>query len=248
MLLADSSAWIEYLRATGSPVNVRVREAIRAAEIVVTDPVILEVMAGARRGLEDKVLRLLSEQDYEPVAAARRLGRCGSDVPRVSASGRHRPLVRRLPDRRRRDPARHPGPTYRSRLRCDRHLHRAATGDVTVAGRIAAVTASGTRRGSAPSPDAARSRGAVDRRCRRADATCRPRPRSCARSAVGSRRLPGWRTACVRRRASPPCSPSTACACGARSRRRPAARSARSRRGGAATTWRDRGARRLGSR
>ena len=36
---------------------------------MVTDPVILEVMAGARRGLEDRVLRLLSEHDYEPVAA-----------------------------------------------------------------------------------------------------------------------------------------------------------------------------------
>ncbi len=69
MLLADSSAWIEYLRATGSPVNVQVRDTIRAGEIVVTDPVILEVMAGVRRGLEDRVLRLLSEQDYEPVAA-----------------------------------------------------------------------------------------------------------------------------------------------------------------------------------
>jgi predicted nucleic acid-binding protein len=68
VLLADTSAWIEYLRGTGSPVNVRLRESIRAGEIVVTDPVILEVMAGAGRGLEDKILRLLSEQDYEPVA------------------------------------------------------------------------------------------------------------------------------------------------------------------------------------
>jgi hypothetical protein len=68
VLLADSSAWIEYLRGTGSPVNVRLREAIRAGEVVVTDPVMLEVMSGARRGLEDRILRLLSEQDYEPVA------------------------------------------------------------------------------------------------------------------------------------------------------------------------------------
>ena len=68
MLLADSSAWIEYLRGTGSQVNVRLREAIRAGEVVVTDPVMLEVMSGARRGLEDRILRLLSEQDYEPVA------------------------------------------------------------------------------------------------------------------------------------------------------------------------------------
>jgi predicted nucleic acid-binding protein len=68
VLLADSSAWIEYLRGTGSPANVRLREAIRAGEVIVTDPVMIEVMAGARRGLEDRILRLLSEQDYEPVA------------------------------------------------------------------------------------------------------------------------------------------------------------------------------------
>jgi predicted nucleic acid-binding protein len=68
VLLADSSAWIEYLRGTGSQVNVRLREAIRAGEVVVTDPVMLEVMSGARRELEDRILRLLSEQDYEPVA------------------------------------------------------------------------------------------------------------------------------------------------------------------------------------
>jgi predicted nucleic acid-binding protein len=68
VLLADSSAWIEYLRGTGSQVNVRLREAIRAGEVVVTDPVMLEVLSGARRELEDRILRLLSEQDYEPVA------------------------------------------------------------------------------------------------------------------------------------------------------------------------------------
>jgi predicted nucleic acid-binding protein len=68
VLLADSSAWIEYLRGTGSQVNVRLREAIRAGEVVVTDPVMLEVISGARRGFEDRILRLLSEQDYEPVA------------------------------------------------------------------------------------------------------------------------------------------------------------------------------------
>ena len=82
----------------------RVREAIRASEIVVTDPVILEVMAGVRWGLEDKVLRLLSEQDYEPVAA-RVDWVDAAAMYRGAASGCHRPLVRRLPDRCCRDPA-----------------------------------------------------------------------------------------------------------------------------------------------
>lgn len=46
----------------------RVREALRREEVVVTDPVLCEVMAGARPGTEDRLLRLLSAQDYRPVA------------------------------------------------------------------------------------------------------------------------------------------------------------------------------------
>jgi predicted nucleic acid-binding protein len=68
VLLADTSAWVEYLRATGSEVNVALRDAIRGESVVVTDPVIFEVMTGARRGVEDRLLRLLSAQQYEPVA------------------------------------------------------------------------------------------------------------------------------------------------------------------------------------
>lgn len=64
MLLADSSAWVEFLRSTGSPVNARMREAIRADEVVVIDPVLLEVMAGSRPGQEEQLKRLLAEQDY----------------------------------------------------------------------------------------------------------------------------------------------------------------------------------------
>ncbi len=49
MILADSSAWIEYDRATGSPVDQRLTELIDSAgPVAVTEPVLVEVLAGAR--------------------------------------------------------------------------------------------------------------------------------------------------------------------------------------------------------
>ena len=69
MLLADTSAWIEYLRRTGSPTNVRLRRAIRDEEVLLTDPVVYELMAGVRPNEEDKLIRLLNEQHYEPFAS-----------------------------------------------------------------------------------------------------------------------------------------------------------------------------------
>lgn len=55
MILVDTSAWIEYDRATGSAVDLRVSELIAtdgpiAADgpIAVTEPVVTEVLAGAR--------------------------------------------------------------------------------------------------------------------------------------------------------------------------------------------------------
>ena len=47
MILIDTSAWIEYLRGTASPTCTAVREAL-SGDIAVCDPVIMEVMAGAR--------------------------------------------------------------------------------------------------------------------------------------------------------------------------------------------------------
>lgn len=58
MILVDSSAWIEYLRETGSDVNVRVRELIDAGGPVgTTDPVNMEILAGARDNAEEGTLR-----------------------------------------------------------------------------------------------------------------------------------------------------------------------------------------------
>ncbi|GAA1221271.1 PIN domain-containing protein [Pseudonocardia alaniniphila] len=49
MELIDSSAWIEFLRATGSRANLAVRELVqqRPHEIALTEPVVMELLAGA---------------------------------------------------------------------------------------------------------------------------------------------------------------------------------------------------------
>jgi predicted nucleic acid-binding protein len=47
VILVDSSAWIEFLRDTGSPTCDEV-ERLLGEEIAITDPVMMEVLAGAR--------------------------------------------------------------------------------------------------------------------------------------------------------------------------------------------------------
>lgn len=61
MILADTSAWVEYDRSTGSPADERLTELIAAdGPVAVTEPVVMEVLAGARSGKrEDDLRRLL---------------------------------------------------------------------------------------------------------------------------------------------------------------------------------------------
>lgn len=60
MILADTSAWVEYDRATGSTVDQRVAELIAAdGPLMVTEPVIMEVLAGARDDSRENDLRRL---------------------------------------------------------------------------------------------------------------------------------------------------------------------------------------------
>lgn len=61
MILADTSAWVEYDRATDSSVDRRLAELIDAAgPVAVTEPVVMEVLAGARDDRrEDDLRRLL---------------------------------------------------------------------------------------------------------------------------------------------------------------------------------------------
>lgn len=61
MILADTSAWVEYDRATGSPVDRRLTDLIAAeGPVAVTEPVMMEVLVGARgAGREADLRRLL---------------------------------------------------------------------------------------------------------------------------------------------------------------------------------------------
>ncbi|MGH9276726.1 MAG: type II toxin-antitoxin system VapC family toxin [Acidimicrobiales bacterium] len=60
MILADTSAWVEYDRATGSAVDGRLTQLIRDdGPLAVTEPVLMEVMARARDDQRQQALRRL---------------------------------------------------------------------------------------------------------------------------------------------------------------------------------------------
>jgi predicted nucleic acid-binding protein len=60
VILADTSAWVEYDRATGGPVDHRLTELITHDGLVsVTEPVIMEVLARARNDERERELRRL---------------------------------------------------------------------------------------------------------------------------------------------------------------------------------------------
>ncbi len=60
MILADTSAWVEYDRATGSAVDQRLTALIASdGPVAVTEPVVMEVLAGARNDQRESELRRL---------------------------------------------------------------------------------------------------------------------------------------------------------------------------------------------
>jgi predicted nucleic acid-binding protein len=60
VILADTSAWVEYDRATGSRVDQRLTGLITAdGPVAVTEPVIMEIVAGARTDVREADLRRL---------------------------------------------------------------------------------------------------------------------------------------------------------------------------------------------
>ncbi len=67
MLVADTSAWIDYLTGAGTSQADRLRLAIGGRDVVVLDPIMLEVTAGARRGAVAETRRLLEAQHLEAV-------------------------------------------------------------------------------------------------------------------------------------------------------------------------------------
>lgn len=73
MILADTSAWVEFDRATGSAVDLRITKLITAGDtLAVTEPIMMEVLAGARDGRRERDLRSLLLRahliPFDPVA------------------------------------------------------------------------------------------------------------------------------------------------------------------------------------
>lgn len=97
MILVDTSAWIEFQRATGSPADRRLTAAIESRErLATTGLIVLELLAGARDETQARDLRRLLDRcrylrveepsDFEAAAAIYR------------ACRREGATVRRLPD------------------------------------------------------------------------------------------------------------------------------------------------------
>jgi predicted nucleic acid-binding protein len=60
VILVDTSAWVEFDRATGSPVDDRLTGLISAdAPVAITEPIVMEVTAGARSDPREHDLRRL---------------------------------------------------------------------------------------------------------------------------------------------------------------------------------------------
>ena len=66
MILVDSSAWIEFQRATGSPTDLRLTSALASEEpLATTGLILLEILAGAR---DERQARDLRRLDLEPMS------------------------------------------------------------------------------------------------------------------------------------------------------------------------------------
>jgi predicted nucleic acid-binding protein len=93
VILADTSAWVEYLRATGSPVHLRLRRLIAdEGDLVTTEVVMMELLAGETtpEGVA-RLRRLLGRfdllaveglADYEAAAELHRRCRAGGETVR----------------------------------------------------------------------------------------------------------------------------------------------------------------------
>jgi predicted nucleic acid-binding protein len=94
--LVDSSAWIEFLRGTGSAAHLWLRSALNnKVSLATTDTVVMEVLAGARDDADwNRLRRFLyglrflpvdGPADYESAAELYRLCRRGGETPRQLA-------------------------------------------------------------------------------------------------------------------------------------------------------------------
>lgn len=93
MTLVDTSAWVEMLRATESPTHRALRDLIAGAdEIAITEPVVMELLAGARstgaaaairaRLLACEMLPVGGLETYESAAIVYQTCRSAGETPR----------------------------------------------------------------------------------------------------------------------------------------------------------------------
>jgi predicted nucleic acid-binding protein len=93
VILVDTSAWVEFLRATGGPAHLRLRSLLEEeVELACTDVIAMEILAGARDESDrDRLRRLLygleflavdGPADYESAAELYRLCRSQGETPR----------------------------------------------------------------------------------------------------------------------------------------------------------------------
>lgn len=94
MTLVDTSAWVEFLRSTGSATNVTLRDLVSAdSPLHTTDVIVMELLAGGRDDTHLRRLRrMLARCEFVPVAglgdfeqAADVYRRCrrGGETPRA---------------------------------------------------------------------------------------------------------------------------------------------------------------------
>jgi predicted nucleic acid-binding protein len=92
--LVDTSAWVEYLRATGSTTHLAVRRILKREELAhTTDVVVMELLAGARDDdHRDRLRRLLARcehlaigglDDFETAAELYRMCRSAGETVRA---------------------------------------------------------------------------------------------------------------------------------------------------------------------
>lgn len=93
MILADTSAWVEFDRGTGSEVDRRLADLIASdGPLAITEPIVMEVVAGARKGERQAdhrrllgrchLLRFEAVSDFDAASVIHRRCRRGGVTPR----------------------------------------------------------------------------------------------------------------------------------------------------------------------
>lgn len=92
MTLVDTSAWVEHLRGGREDVQARVRALVESGSVLVTEPIEMELLAGARDGFHARTIsnmirwaapaRVQGLADWEAAAAIYRACRRSGFTPR----------------------------------------------------------------------------------------------------------------------------------------------------------------------